>query len=293
MSNLDIAGLVETPSQDAPQNTNQQYFKFAGFLHRFIAALVDGVVVLLTALILTFAIQTLIKEPFSIEKNSPFELLAGLMTIFYSITMVYVKGATIGKKLFHIRIVNKDYNRVTLSQAIIRETIGKILSGLVFNLGYFWVLIDGKKQGWHDKIAKTYAIYDQPITKDRFEAQQRKSNLPLVLIATGIIESIFPLSIAIFIIPQLIKFYESLDTTGFNPAAGYGLVGLVIALALVQISFGIIFMKEQKRNGSLAEKHEEIAKILVIASIVLTAVLIPAMIISILGPLYSALHSLQ
>ena len=293
MSNLDLAGLVETPSQDTSQNMNQQYFRFAGFYLRLIATVIDGVVVLLATLILTFALQALIRASFSIEKDSPFELLAGLITIFYNISMVYVHGATIGKKLFHIRVVNKEYNRVTLSQAIMRETIGKIISGLVLNLGYFWVLIDDKKQGWHDKIAKTYVIHNQPITKDEFETQQKQSNLPLVLILTGVLELILPVSIAIFIIPQLTKLYGNLNTTGFNSTFSYGFVGLMIALALMQILFGIIFMKEQKRNGSLAEKHEEIAKILVIAGIVLTAVLIPVMITSILGPLYSALHSIQ
>jgi RDD family. len=36
--------------------------------------------------------------------------------------------------------------------------VGMIISGLVLLLGYIWILIDKKNQGWHDKIAGTYVI---------------------------------------------------------------------------------------------------------------------------------------
>ena len=39
-----------------------------------------------------------------------------------------------------------------------REVVGKFISGLVLNLGYLWVIWDGQKQGWHDKIADTYVV---------------------------------------------------------------------------------------------------------------------------------------
>jgi uncharacterized RDD family membrane protein YckC len=33
-----------------------------------------------------------------------------------------------------------------------------IISGLILDLGYLWILIDENKQGWHDKIADTYVV---------------------------------------------------------------------------------------------------------------------------------------
>lgn len=41
---------------------------------------------------------------------------------------------------------------------ILRETIGKFLSGLVLGLGYFWAIWDKDSQAWHDKIAGTVVI---------------------------------------------------------------------------------------------------------------------------------------
>ncbi len=42
-------------------------------------------------------------------------------------------------------------------QSIIRY-IGYIPSILVFCIGLFWVAFDPKKQGWHDKMAKTVVV---------------------------------------------------------------------------------------------------------------------------------------
>jgi len=36
--------------------------------------------------------------------------------------------------------------------------IGMIISAMVILLGYVWILIDKKNQGWHDKIAGTYVV---------------------------------------------------------------------------------------------------------------------------------------
>ena len=33
-----------------------------------------------------------------------------------------------------------------------------IISAMVILLGFVWILIDKKRQGWHDKIAGTYVV---------------------------------------------------------------------------------------------------------------------------------------
>lgn len=51
----------------------------------------------------------------------------------------------------------KTGNLLTLGQALLRY-VGYILSSLIFCLGYIWVGFDKKKQGWHDKMAKTVVV---------------------------------------------------------------------------------------------------------------------------------------
>jgi len=46
---------------------------------------------------------------------------------------------------------------VGFSRGLLRWA-GMEISGVVLFLGYLWILIDKKKQGWHDKIAGTYVV---------------------------------------------------------------------------------------------------------------------------------------
>jgi uncharacterized RDD family membrane protein YckC len=38
---------------------------------------------------------------------------------------------------------------------LVRETIGKFISELIFSLGYLWLLWDQDRQTWHDKVVGT------------------------------------------------------------------------------------------------------------------------------------------
>lgn len=80
----------------------------------------------------------------------------------YHIFLVWKFGVSIGKKLFQIQVVNTNYQQLTLMQAFMRETIGKLVSGLVFGLGFWWAIWDKDKQTWHDKLAKTYVVTKKP-----------------------------------------------------------------------------------------------------------------------------------
>lgn len=68
------------------------------------------------------------------------------------------KGATPGKMLLGLKVLDaKTGNLLTIGQALLRYA-GYILSSLIFCLGYIWVGFDKKKQGWHDKMAKTVVV---------------------------------------------------------------------------------------------------------------------------------------
>lgn len=41
---------------------------------------------------------------------------------------------------------------------ILREVIGKFVSGLVLGIGFFWAIWDKDNQTWHDKIAGTVVV---------------------------------------------------------------------------------------------------------------------------------------
>lgn len=124
-------------------------FQKASFFERLLALLVDGIIL--------FIIQMILKTLFSnIYLQTPF--LPFVIAALYGIIFLTISGATPGKRLIKIRVVHDSYTKLALGNVILRETVGKYISSLIFSLGYFWVLIDPRKQAWHDKIAQSVVV---------------------------------------------------------------------------------------------------------------------------------------
>jgi len=83
--------------------------------------------------------------------------LATVLTVLYY-TITTARGATVGKKVFGMRVVTADGQNIGFGRSLLRHTVGYFVSGLVFGLGFLWIGFDPHKQGWHDKIAGTYVV---------------------------------------------------------------------------------------------------------------------------------------
>jgi uncharacterized RDD family membrane protein YckC len=67
-----------------------------------------------------------------------------------------LRGQTLGKRLLKERVlVERTGEPAGLLRMLIRDTIGKMISGLFLGLGFWWILFDSKGQGWHDKLVGT------------------------------------------------------------------------------------------------------------------------------------------
>jgi len=98
----------------------------------------------------------------------------GVQLIIVGITIIllwYWKGATPGKMFLSMKIVDAEtLGEPTKAQWIIRY-FAYILSFVPLFLGFFWIAFDKKRQGWHDKIAKTVVIYTK---KEEENAKEKK-----------------------------------------------------------------------------------------------------------------------
>ncbi|QUH22219.1 RDD family protein [Alkaliphilus sp. B6464] len=88
-----------------------------------------------------------------------------LYSMFIAVVMIGIqihfwsKSTSIGKKILGMIIVDKKTgNPIGLGRMLIREIIGKYISGFFLSLGFIWILFDDEKQGWHDKIVSTVVI---------------------------------------------------------------------------------------------------------------------------------------
>ena len=67
-------------------------------------------------------------------------------------------GATPGQRLLHVEVRNeRDGSRISLKRALLRY-FGYVISIWIVYIGFIWVAIDSRKQGWHDKIAGTVVV---------------------------------------------------------------------------------------------------------------------------------------
>jgi len=74
------------------------------------------------------------------------------------------RGATPGKKLLHVRVVDaKTFQDITNKQAITRS-LGYIPSTLLFGIGFLMVAFRKDKRALHDLLADTVVIYDNIIS---------------------------------------------------------------------------------------------------------------------------------
>jgi uncharacterized RDD family membrane protein YckC len=70
-------------------------------------------------------------------------------------------GATPGKMVFGLRIIDESTGgRPTVWQCIGRYVMALVSIACV-GLGYLWIVIDPRRQGWHDKIVRTLVIRRQ------------------------------------------------------------------------------------------------------------------------------------
>lgn len=87
-------------------------------------------------------------------------LLAFALFVAYVIwaLMLFAHGTTPGKKALGMRVVREDGRHAGFPVMLVREWVGKWISGILFFLGFFWILFDRDRQGWHDKLMSTYVV---------------------------------------------------------------------------------------------------------------------------------------
>lgn len=173
----DVKGIAPQGASGSPPYT------FATLTKRSYATFIDGLIVGLITLpfslpeIITqfkttmatsmdYSLQQINGASKTLQTQSPTNLLytvlslvGSLIGILYSIYFIGKKGATPGKRLMKIKVVNKETNEPPgMLKAFLREIVGKFASSIFFFLGYFWAIWDKEKQAWHDKIAGTIVI---------------------------------------------------------------------------------------------------------------------------------------
>jgi uncharacterized RDD family membrane protein YckC len=153
--------------------------QYAGFVSRAIALIIDLILIVTTQfiiivvarLVLNFfgldeLAQSIFEPAASGESSMLVSLLrwifafigSALLLILYLVFFWTLIDQSLGQILMGVRVLRTDGRPMTLIPSI-RRIIGYYLSIIPLGLGFLWVLIDDRRQGWHDKLADTVVVY--------------------------------------------------------------------------------------------------------------------------------------
>jgi len=163
---------------------------YAGFWKRFVAVIIDGIVISIVQSILFFPLYLFFglsffpfMEPDKFENNFSTVALtqtgddfstavaitaiggivflalisAGLQWLYYALMESSSKQATLGKMALGIKVTDLDGNRISFGRATGRY-FGKILSGMILYIGFMMAGWTQKKQALHDILASCLVV---------------------------------------------------------------------------------------------------------------------------------------
>jgi len=145
--------------------------KFAPHGGRFLAYILDGLIVTVILILMTIALSVVLVAVAGTNGRSS-SVTAGVAvggTVLYVIGVLLVtlayfpyfwakNGQTPGMRPFHLYVVrDSDGGKISGAQAFVR-LLGFWVSAAVFYLGFVWVFIDARRRGWHDLIAGTVVV---------------------------------------------------------------------------------------------------------------------------------------
>lgn len=140
--------------------------KLAGFNIRAEAYIVDSFIIAGITMFVYYATALFAGVMLGVFSESNY--YAVILVILSEFVVVYFayftyltgkNGDTIGKRYYGLKIVDSSGRGPGYPRALARA-IGYFVSSIVFYMGFIWIAIDKKKQGWHDKIAGTYVVME-------------------------------------------------------------------------------------------------------------------------------------
>lgn len=141
---------------------HEQQPHYVGFWWRVLAFIIDSILVsFLLIPILSFALG----DP---TGTTPLGFLAQLILPAIAVIAFWMaKSATPGKMAIGATIVDAETGgKPTNAQCILRY-LGYYVSTFPLLLGLIWVGFDARKQGWHDKMAKTVVVFKDTKSSDK------------------------------------------------------------------------------------------------------------------------------
>ena len=143
---------------------------YAGFWTRFIAYVLDMIVVYSLASLLNTVSFGLLNRQFDFPVLGEESLSYVIVMFTYFISMTYFFSQTLGKMIMKIKIETNRGDKLSFADVVYRELVGRLLTIFLAYLPYLAVAFTNKKKGLHDFIADTVVV------KEDFSKLRRQMN---------------------------------------------------------------------------------------------------------------------
>lgn len=138
--------------------------EYVGFWSRVWATVLDSLLIMLVTSPVLYAIYGGKPSALELSFAGAADFLVSCVLPAAAVVWFWInKQGTPGKMAIGARVVDAT----TGKSLTLRQSIGRYLAYFVsiipFGLGLVWVGFDGRKQGWHDKLANTVVVRQRPV----------------------------------------------------------------------------------------------------------------------------------
>jgi uncharacterized RDD family membrane protein YckC len=144
--------------------------RYGGFWIRFVARLIDGILLLVVGLVIRIPLMMMIplaRGPVGVDPGALAAMIgmvgiSGLIQIAfglaYEVYFLTTRGATLGKQALGLRVIRFDGSGISTGVAVGRF-FAQYLSGFILLIGYIMAGFDDQKRSLHDRICDTRVIH--------------------------------------------------------------------------------------------------------------------------------------
>jgi len=133
---------------------------YAGFWQRALAVLIDTllvVVISMPVIVVAFGAEYFSLDP----ARRAWDVLTWLLIGVVVVGFWRYYGATPGKLALGLKVVDARTGGQPATGRLVLRFLCYLVSALPLYLGFLWIAVDRRKQGWHDKIAGTVVIHSE------------------------------------------------------------------------------------------------------------------------------------
>ncbi len=132
---------------------------YGGFWIRLVAYIIDAILISLVLGVVTsiFGVRYMDMDDMSQIDPTVNLLSLAVAWLYFALMESSERGATVGKMAMGLRVVTNDGKRLSFMNATGRY-FAKILSAIIFCIGFIMIAFTDRKRGLHDMIANTLVI---------------------------------------------------------------------------------------------------------------------------------------